>query len=1422
MNNLLPIHLLKKNIFLTLMLCMLGMTKTHAQNNTLSTGQLGQTFYDYQTNAGARTWTHVWPDGKVSFAFTMALEESPYLDRGTGIGTYDSANDVWIPSQGRVENEKTGWGSIAQYGANGIVVVAHNSVGSSVYIISDKDDIEPGSVGRVGTLDPTNDPYWPNVMTSGTNRDIIHVIATGSEDNREYYYRSTDGGQTWDKENVVLPFMGPEDCPYFTSNSCYWMETTGDNCLALVVNSPWSDGMVLYSYDDGETWERKVFYRHPDPFGHFDDPVYYPRWTSCQWDRQHRLHVLYEFGAVTGEAGGGNYEEHTDLGGVAYWNEAMPYNAGGATVSAFEGNLVPGQPFVMETSYLENDIYRSWWHFSDATHEMWPEYIGYLAPLTDGGVPEDPYQATGFNIEDLSLHGFYHSGVCSFPVLCTVPDSDEMVAVWSALDENHMDGNGNYYYKIFASYSSDAGATWSPMVHLTDNPLLDNAEFVYNQAAVVGRKLVIATQTDGECGTYLRGETDFDGSDNYYMGMVFDIDDLFNTIPPEEFTISVAADPSNMGSVIGGGTYYEGSTCVLRAVPNAGYAFSHWTNNGDVVSLDPVYSFVVNGDAEYVAHFSDGYTVTVMANPEEGGTISGSGIYVIGRTCTLTATANVGYAFANWTTASGTVVSSDAEYSFTVEGDVTYVANFTALPSYQIVVVVNPTHGGTVSGDGTYYEGSECVLTANAYLGYVFSEWTTEGGEVVSTDPTFVFTVTGDALYIANFVGFGGFLGQTFYDYQTNAGARTWTHVWPDGKVSFAFTMALEESPYLDRGTGIGTYDSANDVWIPSQGRVENEKTGWGSIAQYGANGIVVVAHNSVGSSVYIISDKDDIEPGSVGRVGTLDPTNDPYWPNVMTSGTNRDIIHVIATGSEDNREYYYRSTDGGQTWDKENVVLPFMGPEDCPYFTSNSCYWMETTGDNCLALVVNSPWSDGMVLYSYDDGETWERKVFYRHPDPFGHFDDPVYYPRWTSCQWDRQHRLHVLYEFGAVTGEAGGGNYEEHTDLGGVAYWNEAMPYNAGGATVSAFEGNLVPGQPFVMETSYLENDIYRSWWHFSDATHEMWPEYIGYLAPLTDGGVPEDPYQATGFNIEDLSLHGFYHSGVCSFPVLCTVPDSDEMVAVWSALDENHMDGNGNYYYKIFASYSSDAGATWSPMVHLTDNPLLDNAEFVYNQAAVVGRKLVIATQTDGECGTYLRGETDFDGSDNYYMGMVFDIDDLFGPSYSVQSIALSAGANWFSTNVEITLADLQNALKATLGNNASITIKSQTQSCQLKRGSWTGSLTSMDVALMYKIVVDAACEFTLEGAPINPAEHPITINPGATVWIGYPLSEGMAVADAFTSSFIVNSDQLKSQTLSTQVKRGNWNGQLNILEPGQGYIFKSASTETRTFTFPSGSK
>ena len=70
------------------------------------------------------------------------------------------------------------------------------------------------------------------------------------------------------------------------------------------------------------------------------------------------------------------------------------------------------------------------------------------------------------------------------------------------------------------------------------------------------------------------------------------------------------------------------------------------------------------------------YTVILSSNPIEGGTITGSGTYEQDQNCTVTATANAGYTFANWTE-NGGQVSTDATYTFTVDADRTLVANFT-------------------------------------------------------------------------------------------------------------------------------------------------------------------------------------------------------------------------------------------------------------------------------------------------------------------------------------------------------------------------------------------------------------------------------------------------------------------------------------------------------------------------------------------------------------------------------------------------------------------------------------------------------------------------------------------------------------------------------------------------------------------------
>ena len=221
------------------------------------------------------------------------------------------------------------------------------------------------------------------------------------------------------------------------------------------------------------------------------------------------------------------------------------------------------------------------------------------------------------------------------------------------------------------------------------------------------------------------------------------------TITVPTYTIAASANPSAGGTVSGAGQYQQGSSCTLTATANTGYTFTNWTEGGNVASTNASYTFNVTGNRTLVANFAlNTYSITATANPTAGGTVTGAGTYNQGASCTLTATANTGYTFTNWTE-NGSVVSTNADYTFTVEGARTLVANFT-LNSYTIAATASPSAGGTVSGAGEYDFGASCTLTATANTGYTFTNWT-ENGNVVSTNANYTFTVSGNRTLVANF-----------------------------------------------------------------------------------------------------------------------------------------------------------------------------------------------------------------------------------------------------------------------------------------------------------------------------------------------------------------------------------------------------------------------------------------------------------------------------------------------------------------------------------------------------------------------------------------------------------------------------------------------------------------------------------------------
>lgn len=204
------------------------------------------------------------------------------------------------------------------------------------------------------------------------------------------------------------------------------------------------------------------------------------------------------------------------------------------------------------------------------------------------------------------------------------------------------------------------------------------------------------------------------------------------------YTVTVSAANPTTGSVTGGGVYEENTTATIEAVPANGYEFVEWN---DHVTTNPR-SFTVTSDVEYVATFQAiNYELTVVANPAEGGVVTGGGSYQYGATATLTATANLGYAFTGWN--DGILTASR---QVTVAGNTTYTANFVQ-EEYQINITVSNAAYGTTSGSGTYYYGEMVTAQATANQGFRFVQWSNG-----VTDNPYTFAATESLTLNAEFV----------------------------------------------------------------------------------------------------------------------------------------------------------------------------------------------------------------------------------------------------------------------------------------------------------------------------------------------------------------------------------------------------------------------------------------------------------------------------------------------------------------------------------------------------------------------------------------------------------------------------------------------------------------------------------------------
>ena len=223
----------------------------------------------------------------------------------------------------------------------------------------------------------------------------------------------------------------------------------------------------------------------------------------------------------------------------------------------------------------------------------------------------------------------------------------------------------------------------------------------------------------------------------------------------------------------------KGTQITLTAVANEGYNFLGWYSYNEQqaetrISGDATYTFTVNRELYVFAKFAEKEMYHFIANPTEAGYITENGKEVdlangrrVEKGTQITLTANVraqGYRFAGWyyynEQQAETLISDEATYTFTVDGDIVVFAKFAEKEMQFFIAYVNSHIGGRITENGKEVEfgngrpvetGTQITLTAVADEGYTFVGWYKSVGdqteECISKDPTYTFTVN-DTMYV--------------------------------------------------------------------------------------------------------------------------------------------------------------------------------------------------------------------------------------------------------------------------------------------------------------------------------------------------------------------------------------------------------------------------------------------------------------------------------------------------------------------------------------------------------------------------------------------------------------------------------------------------------------------------------------------------
>ena len=342
------------------------------------------------------------------------------------------------------------------------------------------------------------------------------------------------------------------------------------------------------------------------------------------------------------------------------------------------------------------------------------------------------------------------------------------------------------------------------------------------------------------------------------------------------------------------------------------------------------------------------YTVSATASPTAGGTISGAGSYASGATCTLTATPATGYEFTKWTK-NGTQVSTNATYSFTVNANASYVANFTE--------VSNP--GGGTATEVTIGSGSStnAYLPTYAYYNYSLTERIYTAAEIgqAGTITSISFKVGNSKSTTRNIDVYLKHTTKTAFTSKTGWEALSTSDKVFSGNVTFnasGWTTITLSTPFVYNGTSnlivgvddnTGSYVSSSSnspkfyVYSTSANRalrIYNDNTNYNPASPSSYSGSYVTSNNQ------IVLGMNGTGGGSQVNTYTITATANPTAGGTVTGAGTYNEGATVTLSATANSGYTFSKWTKNGTQVSTNATYSFTATADAAYvavFTQNT-----------------------------------------------------------------------------------------------------------------------------------------------------------------------------------------------------------------------------------------------------------------------------------------------------------------------------------------------------------------------------------------------------------------------------------------------------------------------------------------------------